>query len=74
MRKLNLTKICGIVGIVLGEIYMVFTVLAPAKSGIAVPVDHQIWRLVILSIFFGVFGGLVGTGVGLLLSSLIRRR
>jgi ABC-type Mn2+/Zn2+ transport system permease subunit len=95
MRNLNLTKVCGIAGIFLGEIYMVFTVLAPGKTTFtlieplgallpvsilapanlsgSVPLDHQVWRMVILSVFFGVFGGLVGTGIGLLLSNFTRR-
>jgi len=42
---------------------------APAK-GTPPPLKAQITRIVVCSIFFGPFGALVGTGVGLLVSGI----
>lgn len=42
---------------------------APAK-GTPPPLKAQITRIVICSVFFGPFGALVGTGVGLLVSGI----
>ena len=41
------------------------------SGGDVVPVEHTIWVIITLSIFFGAFGGLVGTGIGLMLSALL---
>ena len=43
---------------------------APA-AGTPPPLKAQITRVVICSVFFGPFGALVGTGVGLLVSGLL---
>ena len=91
MRGRNYTKSFSIAGIVLGEIYMLYTVLAPNRKGppipINVPMPHdvipadtaiplgiQIFRLALYSIPFGLFGALVGLGIGLLVTGLLAKR
>lgn len=74
MQQRNYPKICGLTGAALALIYMAFTVLAPLSSGAAVPWTHQAWRLFVLTPFFAVFGALIGTGIGLLLAALLRKR
>ena len=44
--------------------------VAPEPAGTPPPTQARITRVVIASIFFGPFGALVGTGVGLLVSGL----
>ena len=73
MRSINYPKICGIAGIILGEILMLYTVLAP-RGAEPVPLGHQIKVMLSLAPFFGAFGALVGTGVGLLLMGLLGKR
>lgn len=73
MRPRNYPKLCGIAGIVLAEIYMLYTVLAPRATGEAVPWQHQVTTALTLSVFFGPFGALVGTGVGLLIGGLVKK-
>lgn len=74
MTKRNLTKPFSIAGLILAEIYMVFVVLGPSPSGEVVPLSHQISRMLVLSIFFGIFGALVGGGIGLLVSAILPKR
>lgn len=74
MQQRNYPKIFGLTGAGLGVIYMLFTVLAPLASGEPVPWQHQGWRIVVLAPFFAVFGALVGTGIGLLVGGLLRKR
>ena len=74
MQQRNYPKIFGLLGASLGLIYMLFTVLAPLRSGEVVPWPHQIWRIISLSPFFAVFGALVGLGVGLLVAGLLKKR
>ncbi len=62
----NLIKPFTIAGFLIGELYMVFTVLGPDKSGAAVPWDGVLGRLFGAAFFFGPFGAAVGMGVGLL--------
>jgi hypothetical protein len=71
MAHRNLTKPFSIAGIILGEIYMVFTVFGPSPTGEVVPLGHQLWRMLALFPFFGIFGALVAMGIGLLVSSLL---
>jgi hypothetical protein len=73
MQQPNYTKICGITGIILGEAYMLYTVLAP-RGAAAVPIDYTLKTIVVLFIFFGAFGGLVGTGIGLVLAGLLGKK
>lgn len=73
MENRNYTKTCGIVGVILGEAYMLYTVLAPRGAG-PIPLDHTLWTIVVLSIFFGAFGGLVGTGIGLIATGLLGKK
>lgn len=74
MQQRNYPKIFGLVGAVLALIYMVFTVLAPSISGAPVPWQHQGWRIVVLIPFFACFGALVGTGIGLIVASILKKR
>lgn len=67
----NLAKPFAIAGIVLAEVYMVFTVLAPNLQGEATPLWAKAARVAALSIFFGPFGAAVGTGVGLLATGVL---
>jgi hypothetical protein len=88
MSGRNLAKPFAIVGFVLAEIYMLFTVLGgyghetgtlpmpPMPDAVAVapgtppPLSAKITRILVCSVFFGPFGALAGTGVGLLVSGL----
>ena len=90
MSSRNYTKISSITGIVLGEIYMLYTVLAPYRKGppipISVPMPHDVipadaaiplgallLKIALCSVFFGLFGALVGLGIGLLISGLLQK-
>lgn len=50
---------------------MLFVVLGPTTAGVPVPLWSMIWRVIAASPFFGVFGALVGMGIGLLVSGLV---
>jgi hypothetical protein len=84
----NLAKPFAIVGFILAEIYMLFTVLAPygrethplpmpipEATTVPVhtppPIDVKITRVLVSSVFFGPFGAIAGTGIGLLVSGLL---
>lgn len=67
----NLIKPFTIAGFILGELYMVFTVLGPDKSGMEVPWTGIIARLTGASLFFGPFGAAAGMGVGMLVMTAI---
>lgn len=87
MSGRNLSKPCAIAGFILGEIYMLFTVLGgygrethpppmpiPVVDSVApgtpAPVEAKISRVLVSALFFGPFGAVVGTGVGLLVSGM----
>jgi hypothetical protein len=92
MRGRNFNKLFSIIGLVLGEIYMLLTILAPYHKGPAVPLKFAlpiesalpadlsmpvgvlVFKLVVFAVLFGVFGALVGLGVGLLLTGLFAKR
>ena len=91
MRGRNYTKFFSIVGIVLGEIYMFYVVLAPKHKGAPIPINipvpleampadtatpagAHIMELVLLAPFMGIFGALVGLGIGLLVTGLLAKR
>ena len=92
MRGRNFTKPFSIIGFVLGEIYMLFTILAPYRKGPPVPLIFPlppesappadvtmptivlIFKLVVYAMLFGVFGALVGVGIGLLVTGLLAKR
>ena len=73
MRGRNVTKPFSIAGFILGEIYMLFTVLAP-QNGVTPPVDFQIWAVLSAAVFFGPLGALVGMGIGLLVGAVLPKR
>ena len=73
MRGRNVTKPFSIAGFILGEIYMLFTVLAP-QHGATPPVDFQIWAVLTAALFFGPFGALVGLGIGLLVGAVLPKK
>jgi len=84
----NLAKPFAIVGFILAEIYMLFTVLGsygpqveplplpPLAESVTVPpgtpppLKAKITRVLVCAVFFGPFGALAGTGLGLLVSGL----
>jgi hypothetical protein len=83
----NLAKRFAIGGFILGEIYMLLTVLGPysqvvqplplpmidtvqMEPGTPPPTSAKVSRALISALFFGPFGAIVGTGVGLLASGL----
>lgn len=70
--KVSLIKICGIIGFVAGEVYMIFTVASPRLQGVEIPMTSLLTRLVAMSLLFGPFGMAFGTGIGLLLDALTR--
>lgn len=90
----NLAKPFAIVGFLLAEAYMLFTVLGPysrethalpfpvpeivaVEPGAPVPPGAKVSRVLICALFFGPFGAIAGTGLGLLASGLrgdFRRR
>ncbi len=74
MRGRNVTKPFTIAGFILGEIYMLYVVLAPYQSGAPVPLVGKIYRVLGASFFFGPFGAAIGLGIGLLVGALLRRR
>lgn len=69
-NRTSLVKISAILGFVLAEIYMFFTVASPRLQGVEIPVSSIILRVCALFFLFGPFGLAVGTGTGLLLDGL----
>jgi hypothetical protein len=84
----NLAKPFAIAGIILAEIYMLLTVLAPygrekhplpmpipevetVPAGTPPPTSAKVTRVLVYAAFFGPLGGIVGTGIGLLISGLL---
>ena len=84
----NFAKPFAIVGIILAEIYMLFTVLGPyghekhplpipipevqtVPAGTPPPASAKVTRVLVYAVFFGPLGGIVGTGIGLLVSGLL---
>ncbi|MDQ3624640.1 MAG: hypothetical protein M3463_19505 [Verrucomicrobiota bacterium] len=95
MRSRNLAKPFSIAGLILAEIYMLYSVLAPYRKGppiplrlplpelpgaaslppeATVPLATLITKILVCAVFFGVFGALVGLGIGLLVSALLPKR
>lgn len=95
MLRRNLAKPFSIAGLVLAEIYMLYSVLAPYRKGppialrlplpalptvaslpleAAVPLSTLVTKILVCAVFFGVFGALVGLGIGLLVSALLPKR
>jgi hypothetical protein len=71
----NFVKPFAIAGFILGELIMLYCVLAPNLKGSAPPpVDAVIMRVLVGSIFFGPFGMAAGTGLGMLVSGLVNSR
>jgi hypothetical protein len=70
----NLNKPFAIAGFIVGELIMLYTVLAPNLKGQpAPPVDAVLMRVFVGAIFFGPFGMAVGTGIGMLVSGLLSK-
>jgi hypothetical protein len=74
VRVPNLVKLFTIAGFVFGEIYMLYAVLAPYRTGAAIPASALVWKIIASAFFFGPFGAAVGLGVGLLVSALFSKR
>ena len=60
------------VGFVAAEIYMFFAVLGPNSAGLEVPPGPMLGRIAV-ALFCGLFGALVGLGLGLLVTALVNR-
>jgi hypothetical protein len=69
----NLTKPFSIAGFILGFIYMIFIGFGPSRSGEIVPFAHQLGRVLVLGPFCGIFGALIGMGLGLLATAAYTR-
>ncbi len=68
----NYAKPFSIAGFVFGEVYMLFTFLAPnLKGGPPVPIEASVMRVLVGAIFLGPFGAAAGMGVGLLVTGAI---
>ena len=74
MANRNLTKPFSIAGFILGEIYMLAIVFGRSPGGEVVPLAHQLKRMLALAPFCGVFGALIGLGIGLIVTALISKR
>ena len=74
MLKRNLSKPFSIAGLIFGELYMVAFLFAPRKTGELVPIAYQIKTALVLAPFCGVFGALIGMGLGLLVSAALPPR
>lgn len=62
----------ALAGLILAEVYMVFTVSGPRLHEDAIPLDSLLMRIAALAVLFGPFGLAVGTGVGLLVDGVMR--
>jgi hypothetical protein len=69
----HLVRNCALGGLVLAEIYMVFTVAGPRMKDPTIPMDALLARLGVLAVFFGPFGLAAGTGIGLLINALRKK-
>jgi hypothetical protein len=69
----HLVRNCAIGGLILAEIYMVFTVAGPRMKDPNIPLDALLTRLAVLAVFFGPFGLAAGTGVGLLINAFRKK-
>jgi len=67
-----LVKKFALAGLLLAEVYMVFTVASPRLRGVEIPPTSIAIRVAALSLLFGPFGLAVGTGVGLLVDGARR--
>jgi hypothetical protein len=68
-----LPKWCGLLGVILAEIYMFFTVAGPRLQSSDMPWSSLLIRLAAMAVLFGPFGLAVGTGVGILLEGIRQR-
>jgi hypothetical protein len=73
-RRIPYAKYAGIAGLILGEVYMVFTIGGPRLKDASVPTGPLLLRMLAASPFFGAFGLAIGTGVGLLLDAVFNRK
>ena len=69
-RRIPYAKIAGITGIILGEVYMIFTIGSPRLKEVDIPMTSLLLRMLAASPFFGAFGLAAGTGIGLLLDGV----
>ncbi len=68
----SLPKWCGLLGVILAEIYMYFTVAGPRLQSADMPLSSLLLRLGAVAVLFGPFGLAVGTGIGILLDGIRR--
>ena len=74
MPTRSLAKPFTIAGFIAGELYMLYTVLAPYRSGATIPFDTLLWKILASSLFFGPFGAAAGLGLGFLVAALLPKR
>lgn len=67
----NLAKAFTIGGFIVGELYMLYIVLAPNLHNAGLPWGDTVRRLLVYAIFFGPFGAAGGLGVGLLVQGAL---
>src|SRR5688500_8141688 len=70
MQVRNLSKPFTIAGFILGEIFMLFVVLAPYRTGAEIPLSSLIGKMLASALFFGPFGAAAGLGLGLIVAAL----
>lgn len=74
MANRNFTKSFSIGGFILGEVYMIAIVFGRSPTNEIIPLSHQLNRMLALAPFCGVFGALIGLGIGLLVTGLLSKR
>lgn len=70
----SLAKPFTIAGFILGEMFMLYVVLAPYRSGAEIPLSTLLWKIFASALFFGPFGAAAGLGIGFLVAALLPRR
>jgi len=74
MQVRSLAKPFTIAGFILGEIFMLFVVLAPYRTGAEIPLWSLIGKIFASSLFFGPFGAAAGLGLGFIVAALLPKR
>jgi hypothetical protein len=74
MQVRSLAKPFTIAGFILGEIFMLYVVLAPYRTGAEIPLGALIGKIFAASLFFGPFGAAAGLGLGFIVAALLPKR
>jgi hypothetical protein len=70
----SLAKPFTIAGFICGELYMLYVVLAPYRTGAEIPLSALLWKIFTASLFFGPFGAAAGLGLGFVVAALLATR